>query len=49
VVAIFDFNDKNGKQAEEKLRAEGRNVTFFKGNYIFDYLSSQSNKAIGNK
>ncbi|CAF0819278.1 unnamed protein product [Didymodactylos carnosus] len=29
-VAIFDFNEENGKKAEEKLRAEGKHVTFFK-------------------
>jgi hypothetical protein len=31
-VAIFDFNEINGKQAEDKLRAQGLQVTFFKGN-----------------
>ena len=32
-VAIFDLNETNGKQAEDKLRTEGMQATFFKGQF----------------
>ncbi len=42
-VAIFDLDEETGKKAQEKLRTDGKNVTFFKGKFcrIFHMKSTE--------